>query len=160
MVFCLLFLSWALRGIPRASAQVPWEPLLCLLPSCEIGECQPCWLSELDVWGAYPSRGSLKSWSTKCAFQTFHSSERSCSWGFPPYCMVLCQEWGLWQEHVSPFPTHFDVVIFSITGCVGTQLDSGFLSKEIVSFVAVHSVCPLEAGKSRVSCVSIWFRIS
>lgn len=60
-------------------------------------------------------------------------------WGFPPNGKVLCQEWDLWPERVTAFPTHLDVS--SVTCCVGvSQLVSEFPSEEIYLCVAVYLV--------------------
>lgn len=78
------------------------------------------------------------------------------SWGFPPGYTALCHGWGLWQEYVSAFPTHFDVSTFSFTQRVGiTQRFSEYLSQGIASYVAIHSVCPWKEGNSEASCLTI-----
>lgn len=42
----------------------------------------------------------------------------------------------------SASPTYFDVCFFSFAGCIGViQLVLGFLSQEVVTCVAVDSVC-------------------
>lgn len=55
---------------------------------------------------------------------------------FPP--IVLCQEWGLWQESVLAFTDYLDMGIFSIASYVGIiHLISGFLLEELL-YVQVY----------------------
>lgn len=70
--------------------------------------------------------------------------------GIPPRYLALCQGLGLWQEDVSTFPTHFNVMVFFLPSlCTGGLLAS-FFQKELLC-VAVHEVCPWEEGSQEPS---------
>lgn len=68
------------------------------------------------------------------------------SWEFPSCCMVLCQGWGLCQECVSAFPTHFDVGIFSFTWYGSHSASFWTFSEGNAPSVAIHWVYPREEG--------------
>lgn len=70
-------------------------------------------------------------------FKPFAFQGESGLWEFPPNCMALCQGWGLWQECISAFRTHFILSIFSFACCIGfTQLAVGFLPQGIAPYAA------------------------
>lgn len=73
--------------------------------------------------------------------------------GFLLNCMLLCQEWGLWQACVSAFPTHFHVGL----SCSPNVQESseGILSERILSCVAADSVCLWEKVYSASSEVAM-----
>lgn len=106
-------------------------PLLCLLQSSGTHGSKPYWLSGLDVFPAHPLGEILKSWGTRYMVQTLCSSGR-----FSPDFMAFCQEWGLWWDHVSVFPMHFDVGIFSFIQHVGVPVD--FSQRELLHICLVH----------------------
>lgn len=69
--------------------------------------------SKAGVLSTCASDRSLKR-RTKCRFKPCISQEEAGNWEVTPNCSTLCQGWGLWQECVSAFFTHFNCEYFLI----------------------------------------------
>lgn len=100
-----------------------------------------CWFSELDVLGAHPSNGSLKSWGTRCEIQNLHSSELEVGVPSELYGAML----GFMASVSQDFPSHFYVGIFSCAMC--TSSTSFWVSfRGNYQCAAVHLVRPWKEG--------------
>lgn len=99
-------------------------------------------LSELGVWGACPSGGSLKSWSARCGFQTLPSSGRIWELWVSFWLYVAVPGVEFMARVCLKLSCQFWCGYFLVWPIVGvTQLVSRFLSERIALCVTVDLVC-------------------
>lgn len=101
---------------------------------------KPPWLSKVGILAAHPVHRNLKSWSITCDVHTHCYLGRSCEFWVPswlyatmPGVEFIIQYYNL--SHMFQCEYEFSLIFPGVT-----QLDSKFLSEEIVLYVAVDSV--------------------
>lgn len=63
-------------------------------------------------WAPIPQVRALKVWALCVLPKLFILQGETGSLGFSPNCKTLCQEWDLWPNCISAFPTCFHVGVF------------------------------------------------
>lgn len=118
-------------------------------------------LLKLDIQEANLSYAGLKNWGAHCRAQCPCSSSSSGLWVLS-WLLDAVPGMDLWQDCVSASPLYFNVGFFSFVQCVGVAHPVfGFLSEEIVLYVATDLVClweeiqdpPTSPSWTRTHCI-------
>lgn len=111
--------SWEMDIFACSLFADPWEDsswvMLMHLSMTPVFVALLPWSQSQVLWGPFPQVEALNVGAPDMWSKPFSPEGEAGSWVFPLDWMVLCVEWGLWQECDSAFPAHSDVGIFSVT---------------------------------------------
>lgn len=149
---CLCAGLW---GIARWACTRPLRTISLFAIALWVSWMWDLWAFKTRCWlGLISQVKILKVGVSVVGFKLFTPQEESLGFEFSPDCRSLYMRWSIWWDCVSASSTCFDVGFSLFIQCVGvSQLALGFLSEEIVPYVAVDVVClwEMNSGNSYVA---------